>query len=89
MLSPLAEWHKPLNQGDQIGHVKIALCAPALSACNAEHCFLPTAQTLITGNALTEHMEEFYLDTLRALATAEASITGIASELQERKGGDC
>ena len=46
-------------------------------------------QTLITGSALTEHMEEFYLDTLRALATAEASISGIANELEERKAGEC
>ena len=51
--------------------------------------FLPPAQTLITGSALTEHMEEFYLDTLRALATAEASISGIAHELEERKAGEC
>ena len=59
------------------------------SACNAEPIFPPMAQTLITGSALTEHMEEFYLDTLRALATAEASIGGIAKELEERKAGEC
>lgn len=57
--------------------------------CNAEQMFLPLAQTLITGSALTEHMEEFYLDTLRALATAEASISGIANELEESKAGEC
>ena len=59
-----------------------------LSACDAEHVSLPDAQTLITGTALTEHMEEFYLDTLRALATAEASITGIANELEDSKAGE-
>ena len=60
-----------------------------LSACNVEHMFLPTTQTLITGSAMTEHMEEFYLDTLRALVTAEASIAGIANEIEERKVGKC
>ena len=60
-----------------------------LSPCDAEHIYVSTAQTLITGSALTEHMEEFYLDTLRALATAEASITGMANELEERKAGEC
>lgn len=65
-------------------------CAICISsACNAEQMFLPVMQTLITGSALTEHMEEFYLDTLRALATAEASISGIANELEERKAGEC
>lgn len=43
-------------------------------------------QTLVTGSALTEHMEEFYLDTLRALATTEASLSGIASKVQENIG---
>jgi hypothetical protein len=41
-------------------------------------------QTLVTGSALTEHMEEFYLDTLRALATTEASLSGVANKVQER-----
>ena len=41
-------------------------------------------QTLVTGSALTEHMEEFYLDTLRALATTEASVKGLAAEVREK-----
>lgn len=30
--------------------------------------------TLVTGSALSEHMEDFYLDTLRALATTDTSV---------------
>ena len=46
-------------------------------------------QTLVTGSALTEHMEEFYLDTLRALATTEASVNNIAAEMQEKAAEKC
>ena len=42
-----------------------------------------TVQTLVSGSALSEHMEDFYLDTLRALATAEASVAGIAAKVRE------
>ena len=37
-------------------------------------------QTLVTGSTLTEHMERFYLNTLRAVGTTEASISGTATE---------
>jgi hypothetical protein len=40
-------------------------------------------QTLVTGSALSEHMEDFYLDTLRALATTEASVAGIVAEVTQ------
>lgn len=39
--------------------------------------------TLVSGSALSEHMEDFYLDTLRALATTEASVAGIVAEVTE------
>ena len=62
-------------------------CAICISfACNAEQMYLSMMQTLITGSALTEHMEEFYLDTLRALATAE-SVHQRHSKRARRKEG--
>lgn len=40
-------------------------------------------QTLVTGSALSEHMEDFYLGTLRALATTDTSVAvaGIMTEV--------
>ena len=45
-------------------------------------------QTLVTGSALSEHMEDFYLDTLRALATTDASaaVAGIVAEVTQSSG---
>ncbi|CAL8471597.1 g11139 [Coccomyxa elongata] len=42
-------------------------------------------QTLVTGSALSEHMEDFYLDTLRALATTDTSVAvaGIVAEVTQ------
>jgi hypothetical protein len=40
-------------------------------------------RSLVSGSALSEHMEDVYLDTLRALATCEASVAGIAAQVEE------
>lgn len=58
-------------------------CASQIILLLPERMICVTVQTLVSGSALSEHMEDFYLDTLRALATAEASVAGIAAKVRE------
>jgi len=58
--------------------------APSFMPVHDEGAF-HALQTLVTGSAFTEHMKESYLDTLRALASTEVSISGIATEVQGKQ----